>query len=337
MATNSEIWEGNGFEVVVPTSDDQEIAYPVPTDSLQPNIPAHMELTAQAVANSVNTISKKVDDLRGGDDDVYKEKVNVPDDNSSIEKTYGKNKQGLAAQGNGTNSTYWEDFAVLNEQGANSHKYYIKGDGTYGEISDLAKQEDMEEAEGNIETLLKHMLPIGTIMMWSNASIPAGWAECNGQTKNGIKTQDMRGMVPVGANPGNVGHGDHVILNEEVGHSKGEFRLVTNQTPRHTVGGAIYDHPSSGSTHYVTATNASNWHGHHIPVRAQHTGGTSRPTAWMYDNNRSSSGASDGSAGAVNHSHVGYFRGWGQWNPTHNVNVNQRGRGVYFIMYVGGN
>lgn len=44
-------------------------------------------------------------------------------------------------------------------------------------------------------------VPQGVIVMWSgyNANIPTGWALCNGQTVNGVKTPDLRGRFIYGA------------------------------------------------------------------------------------------------------------------------------------------
>lgn len=325
MATNSEIWEGNGFEVVVPTSDDQEIAYPVPTDSLQPNIPAHMELTAQAVANSVNTISKKVDDLRGGDDDVYKEKVNVPDDNSSIEKTYGKNKQGLAAQGNGTNSTYWEDFAVLNEQGANSHKYYIKGDGTYGEIDVLATDEEVAFSN-----------PIGQIVMYAGTSAPAGWQVCNGgaahanlKSELGINNvPDLRNRLPVGY------HEPY----SDIGETMGNGRTSSIPTPRHN-----HSASSGGfsSSHYHAETNHN--HGVILGYRTDVKGGGSNWSAVYTGGIDISTDHRAGSTGWAthDHSHGITVNHSGSTSTAEVMSTTNHGHGVYrtavnFIIFHGG-
>ena len=59
--------------------------------------------------------------------------------------------------------------------------------------------------------------PVGTIIMWSQATIPNGWSLCNGQTVNGIKTPDLRGRFIVGAggtgyNLGNIGGAEKVAL-----------------------------------------------------------------------------------------------------------------------------
>lgn len=47
----------------------------------------------------------------------------------------------------------------------------------------------------NISQQTQDTIPQGIIVMWSgyNANIPTGWALCNGQTVNGVKTPDLRG------------------------------------------------------------------------------------------------------------------------------------------------
>ena len=42
-------------------------------------------------------------------------------------------------------------------------------------------------------------VPIGTIVMWSGSTVPDGWALCNGQTANGVRTPDLRNKFIVGA------------------------------------------------------------------------------------------------------------------------------------------
>jgi microcystin-dependent protein len=53
--------------------------------------------------------------------------------------------------------------------------------------------------------LLEHVVPLGSIMMWSggNATIPTGWALCNGQTISGYGTvPDLRDRFVIGAGGG---------------------------------------------------------------------------------------------------------------------------------------
>jgi microcystin-dependent protein len=41
-------------------------------------------------------------------------------------------------------------------------------------------------------------IPLGGIIMWSGATLPVGWALCDGSTTNGIVTPDLRGRFIVG-------------------------------------------------------------------------------------------------------------------------------------------
>ncbi len=52
-------------------------------------------------------------------------------------------------------------------------------------------------------------VPVGGIIMWSGvlSRIPAGWALCDGRTKDGIKTPDLRGRFVVGYGADSVSHG----------------------------------------------------------------------------------------------------------------------------------
>ena len=45
-------------------------------------------------------------------------------------------------------------------------------------------------------------IPLGGIIMWSGSSIPTGWALCDGSSKHGRRTPDLRGRFIVGNYPG---------------------------------------------------------------------------------------------------------------------------------------
>ncbi len=42
-------------------------------------------------------------------------------------------------------------------------------------------------------------VPVGTIVMWSGSTVPDGWALCNGQTVNGVRTPNLQNKFIVGA------------------------------------------------------------------------------------------------------------------------------------------
>ena len=108
------------------------------------------------------------------------------------------------------------------------------------------------------ETQQNDGVPQGVIVMWSgyNENIPTGWALCNGQTVNGVKTPDLRGKFIYAAEmnrAGELGEG----VNEEGWHT-GEPSVSTYRTsltitdkdlPQHI-------HPlTSNPTYKVPATN----------------------------------------------------------------------------------
>lgn len=78
----------------------------------------------------------------------------------------------------------------------------------------------------------RHHVPTGAIMMWSGtiASIPTGWALCNGQ--NG--TPDLQGRFIVGASQGVVMF-DSIGYNYPVGTTggKNKVQLTVNEMPKH--------------------------------------------------------------------------------------------------------
>lgn len=56
-------------------------------------------------------------------------------------------------------------------------------------------------SQTNTSQQTQETIPQGIIVMWSgyNANIPTGWALCNGQTVDGVKTPDLRGRFIYGA------------------------------------------------------------------------------------------------------------------------------------------
>ena len=96
-------------------------------------------------------------------------------------------------------------------------------------------------------------IPVGGIIMWSGtiANIPTGWALCNDQTVNGIKTPDLRNKFVVGAHSDGAG-GEGPGFNEDNG------TLSSNYTPGNTGG---------ETAHTLTEAQIP---GHaHVPVNGQ--------------------------------------------------------------------
>lgn len=81
-------------------------------------------------------------------------------------------------------------------------------------------------------------IPIGGIIMWSGASVPVGFAICDGEVANGNQTPDLRGRFIVGQDP----RPDPVTVPEwdinynDIGNTGGEklVTLTTPQLPSHT-------------------------------------------------------------------------------------------------------
>ncbi len=86
-------------------------------------------------------------------------------------------------------------------------------------------------------------VPIGGIIMWSGKNPPEGWALCDGETKNGLQTPDLRGRFIVGysADPNEPDYNDPGDLSEsgtQAGKDGGlkEVKLTTEQMPLHDHG-----------------------------------------------------------------------------------------------------
>lgn len=75
--------------------------------------------------------------------------------------------------------------------------------------------------ELNITSNSLNLLPVGTVIMWTNNTIPKGWAECNGS--NG--TPNLSGKFILGRN-------DKHVLNKEGGSET--HTLTVDEIPRHT-------------------------------------------------------------------------------------------------------
>ena len=97
---------------------------------------------------------------------------------------------------------------------------------------------------------VQSVLPKGTIVLWggSAATIPAGWALCNGQTVNGITTPDLRGQFIIGATGDSGGNYNKGTTGGATG-----VALSTANLPSHT-------HGISGSSSGTTGLSGSHTH-----------------------------------------------------------------------------
>ncbi len=124
-------------------------------------------------------------------------------------------------------------------------------------------------------------IPLGGIIMWSGsiASIPAGWALCNGGTVAGRTTPDLRDRFVVGAGfsygPGSTGGANFVSLS-------------VDQLPPHTHG-----HKDG---FYVEAYGANNYPEDYIGPNAQGSGDTDGDNNWIWYRNLTTSSTGSGNA-----------------------------------------
>jgi hypothetical protein len=126
------------------------------------------------------------------------------------------------------------------------------------------------KTQGMEWTALPVAVPVGGIIMWSGsvASIPAGWALCNGL--NG--TPDLRGRFIVGAggsyNPGNSGGAASVNLSH-------------NHTQGNTGSGGSHSHSQGATgeggahTHTQGMTGPESGHIHEVNIQSESWSGTS--------------------------------------------------------------
>lgn len=105
--------------------------------------------------------------------------------------------------------------------------------------------------------LINNLLPIGTIIMWAGtvATIPTGWALCNGQTVGGVQTPNLQDRFLIGGggtwSPGFSGGSSVFNYSGRVGGTV----LDINMIPAHNHD--IYDpthyHPVSDPQHRHTS------------------------------------------------------------------------------------
>lgn len=93
-------------------------------------------------------------------------------------------------------------------------------------------------------------IPVGGIIMWSGASVPSGWALCNGLSVSGVQTPDLRGrfILSSGSGSGLTARS----LNQTGGTET--HTLTTAELPSHS---HQVDPPSTG-----TSENGNHTHGY---------------------------------------------------------------------------
>jgi len=119
------------------------------------------------------------------------------------------------------------------------------------------------DTDGKIKENGHDLLPAGSIIMWSGATIPLGWKLCNGS--NG--TPDLRGKFIMGYGSHNEttlkhdGSISSVVVNPSIGATGGYDKVAidTTQMPKHihTMGSAgNHSHPIDGSYEEIDANGA---------------------------------------------------------------------------------
>lgn len=88
------------------------------------------------------------------------------------------------------------------------------------------------------------LLPRGSIIMWSGATVPSGWALCDGQTVNGIVTPNMQGRIPAGFS---TTAGDYDAVAKTGGADT--ISLTEAQMPEHQHGAGTLQADALGSEH----------------------------------------------------------------------------------------
>ena len=156
--------------------------------------------------------------------------------------------------------------------------------------------------------------PVGGIVMWSGtlATIPTGWALCDGTTQNSVVTPDLREKFVMGAaastNPGTTG-------------GASSLSLVTANLPSHTHGvgtiGSGHTHSFSGSnthdhgdgnlsvsshSHSISGTSHSHSVNYNSTTIYLPTSGTTSQTVVTSVGSSGSNSASTGSANGANSS-----------------------------------
>lgn len=114
----------------------------------------------------------------------------------------------------------------------------------------------------------KGTIPIGGIIMWSGATIPTGWALCNGATVNSITTPDLRNRFIVGT-------GDTYTIGNTGGAAS--VALTISQMPRHNHSYTYWGQShATGYSHEWEATYGTHNYLDHV---TGYTGGNATDTS----------------------------------------------------------
>jgi len=112
-----------------------------------------------------------------------------------------------------------------------------------GEVT--ATEVELNALTGDLSDLYPHLVPQGTIIMWSgaDADTPSGWSICDGQSVNGVVTPDLRSKFII-ASTGDSG-GDITGKNAA---APGDDTITST---------SVSDHNHNANTGYLKLTAAN--------------------------------------------------------------------------------
>jgi microcystin-dependent protein len=109
-------------------------------------------------------------------------------------------------------------------------------------------------------------VPIGTIVMWSGSTVPDGWALCNGQTANGVRTPDLRNKFIVGA-------GDEYSIGDKGGEKTHKLTIQEMPSHRHSYKFKGADMKASWDNDNYFYNQSEEYTGNNNEKNTEYTGG----------------------------------------------------------------
>lgn len=188
--------------------------------------------------------------------------------------------------------TQYDEFAASIFGHSHIDRYYTKAEANakffHSDHMGLASGADADLLDGShAADIIGSALPTKAILAWSgsDASVPTGWAICNGQTVGGITTPDLRNRFIVGAGGiyavGNIG-GTATVTTAGGSVTATGHTLTISEIPSHchdwsdnygtgintfiTKMGAIYT--TATTTRNLTTGNAGGGQPHSHPAKA---------------------------------------------------------------------